>query len=100
MYRTRATDTPTVAAASGCSPTARTLSPNGVRYISHATTGNATSPSGISGLWRSPATSAVVLVPAENPATLGEFDELSNTSLRKYRVSPTASRLIAIPDTT
>src|SRR5450432_313763 len=75
-------------------------SPNGVRYNSHATAVTISSPSGINGLCSSPDISAVELVPAENPATLGEFDELSNTSLRKYLVRPTASRLIAIPDTT
>src|SRR5687768_16153741 len=98
-HRTRFTGTPTDNAASGFSPAARTRSPNGVRYSTHPTTTIAVMPSQTNGFASDPS-APLADSGAPNPGTLGELDELSNASRRKKRVTPTASRFIAIPTTT
>src|SRR5438876_2238659 len=102
-YRRRYTLTPSVSAASGYSPTARSRSPNRVRLNTHWLTATSTTPVMIMG--DTPVTSGRRagrsrrrgISMGVNPRTPGDCVAFSKSKMLRKRANPPASRLSATP---
>ena len=94
-YRIRATSTPAVSAAAGCSPHARSRNPNRVCASTNAATGTSRKAPTVNTVC--PATTGRNRASAGN---IGVCPPCRNRNSANVAVSPEAMMLIAIPDTT